>query len=332
MLDELGVAGVVDPGGRAGHVHVALDGPWSAVRERVLGLRSIHRAVRPVATLELPATGALEAVRRWVAEQHGSIAELADPSTSFRVSCKRLGTHPFTSEDVARVAGAGVRDAAPHPVDLKGFEVELRCDVDGTLATLGVQLTGRSHAQRRVGPYSQRTSLRSNVAWALLALTRVSAPTAVLDPFAGAGTVLAEAGRRWPAATLAGGDRSEQAVAGSAANLAAAGLGERSTLRLHDARRLAEAWPDGAFDLIATNPPFGHRLGQGEDLLGFYGAVLDSVDRVATDDAHFALLVHRRGAFNRALARSPRWTTRHVRVIELGGLYVGLFVLGRPPG
>lgn len=324
VLEELGMPGTVDPDGRAGHIHVE-----GEIGDRIGELRSIHRAVRVVAELDLPERAPLDAIRAWVAEQHAAIPELSEPDRSFRVTSKRVGTHPFTSEDVQRVAGAGVRDAAPHPVDLKRFDVELRCDVAHDRCTLGVQLTDRSFANRRRGPYSQRTSLRGNVAWALLTLARIE-PTAVLDPFVGAGTILSEAGALWPQARLAGGDRLQRAVDGATENLQAEDLGARSTIRLHDARDLAASWPEATFDLVATNPPFGHRLGRGEDLGQLYEQLLHSVDRVATADARLVVLVHRRGAFNRALGRTDRWVTRHVRVIELGGLYVGVFVLGRP--
>ncbi|MEZ4321760.1 MAG: methyltransferase [Myxococcota bacterium] len=319
--------GTTCPEGLAGHVRVACDASWDRVEPVLRGLRSVHRVVRGVDAFALDRSRPLAQIQERVTGAVPGIPELADPSRSFRATCSRTGTHDFTSEDVERVTGAGVRAVAKHPVRLKGFDVELRCDVRDDTVQLGVQLGGLS--RRSTGPYSQRTSLRANVAWALLELAvHGSPPRRVLDPFCGAGTVLVEAGLRWPEVGLFGGDRLDVAVAGTRENLAHAGLAERSTVAAVDARRLEEAWPGERFDAIVTNPPFGKRLGRALDLAAFYGSFLRSAATVATDDARLVMLAQRRGEVNRALSGTG-WRTVHVRVVELGGLYVGVFVLGR---
>lgn len=331
VLDELrslGVAdlrGVICPEGRAGHVHAeASGGLWAAVQM----LRSVHRVVRPVARLELPGDGALAFLRSELARLAPSVPELTTGEPTFRVSCKRTGTHPFTSEDVARVAGAGIRDALPRAVRLRGFDVHVRCDVAERVARVGVQRVGVALSSRAPGPFRPKTSLRANVAWALLQLARPDGVARrVIDPFAGAGTVLVEAGARWPEARLAGSDLHERCVAGLRENLAFQGL--EAEVRQGDARRLAEVWPEGDFDTIATNPPFGKRMGAGVDLEALYRRFLAGAAAVATSDARMAVLVGRRGAFNRALRAAGAWETRHVRIVEVGGLYPGVFVLGR---
>ncbi len=327
--DERGMAIVraePNPDGLAGHVLVQVDAPWSELRSELLALRSAHRAIRWLTRLTLDGADPLGQIRAAVSEVVPSISELDDLERSFRVTSSRTGTHPFTSEDVQRVAGAGVRAVALHPVSLEAFDVEIRCDVRDRTCRLGVQL-GRI-SRRASGPYTQRTSLRGNVAWALLQLAFPDrAPQHLLDPFCGAGTVLREAGRRWPEVQLAGLDRLEAAAQGTRANLVDAGLHERAVVRCGDARELAELWPAGTFDAVVGNPPFGKRLGRGLDLVRFYGDVLQSAGAVCRPGARLVLLVHRRHAFNVALRKRGGWSIRHVRVIELGGLYVGVFVL-----
>lgn len=316
------------PDGLAGHVRCDVDDSWIALRPVLLGLRSAHRAVRWLARVPIDGPDPLHQIQRAVSEVVPQIPELDDIRRSFRVTSSRTGAHDFTSEDVQRVAGAGVRAVARHPVSLEAFDVELRCDVRNLECQIGVQLGALSRG--RTGPYTQRTSLRSNVAWALLQLARPdAAPTRLLDPFCGAGTVLSEAGRRWSTVALAGADRLEVAAQGTRDNLDHAGLLGRGEVRCADARGLAEQWPADTFDTVVTNPPFGKRLGRGLDLERFYRDVLNALAVVCTPDARTVLLAHRRSTFNRALRASGAWSTRHVRVIELGGLYVGAFVLGR---
>ncbi len=324
-LDELRelagptVAGVLRPDGRAGHLRVEGEGDLlgSALR-----MRSIHHIVRPIAEFAVPDAEPLRAIRSAIAEIAPAIPEFGPVEATFRVTCARSGDHPFTSEQVEREAGAGVRDALPRAVRLKGMDVEVRCDVRGDRAQVGVQLTGRS-LSRRPGVYRPHTSLRANVAWAMLALAHLDAPpTRLLDPFVGAGTILSEAAARWPQVGLFGSDREARTATGARQN-----LGDRAEIREGDARRLGQVWPDHTFDLLVTNPPFGHRLAGDADLGSLYRAFLEGAADRAEPGARLVVLAQRRGDFNRALRAVDRWETRHVRMIELGGLYVGLFVL-----
>lgn len=311
VVAELGGVATALPG----HVEV------TAPVDELLRSPILHHVVRPVARFPLRD---LDDVRARVAALAATLPELAADGT-FCVRCTRVGEHPFTSEDVERIAGAGVRDAVLRPVRLRDPDVLLRCDVVGDEVHVGVQLTRRAASRRDPGPFRPVTTLRPSVAWHLLTLA--GPPRRLLDPCCGAGTILVEAGRRWPAAALCGSDLHDGPVRGTRTNLAAAGLvGE---VRRGDARRLVDVWPEAGFDRIVTNPPFGRRLGAGLVLDRFYGALLAQAAQVATADARLVLLAEDRGAVNRALATGPGWRTLHVRVVELGGLYVGAFLLAR---
>ncbi len=309
--------------GMAGHVRVAFAG--QGLTDAVAGLRTIHRWIRPVAQWAWPEVDPLGDLRARVSAAVADVPELADDGACFRVRCHRVGEHPFGSEDVERVAGAGVRDHRLLPVRLRGPAVVVRCDVRGPEVRLGVE---RGGVARPTWPWRQATSLKPQLAAGLLALGRpfgAEPPAAVGDPFCGGGTLLLEAAARWPAARLLGGDRSAAAAEGVAANLAALGASARASVAEGDARALA--WPEKV-DLLVMNPPFGDRLGRELDLEAFYRSVLGAALDVTTPDARAVVLARRRGAFNRAL-RGSGWATRHVRIVELGGQYAGAFVLGR---
>jgi 23S rRNA G2445 N2-methylase RlmL len=248
-----------------------------------------------------------------------AIPELAPEDAVFRVRCTRVGVHPFTSEDVEREAGAGVRAWATRGVRLKGPAVVVRCDVRDRDVLVGVELEG---IRRPPPPYRPTTSLKPTLAWGLLALAGRPARE-LLDPFAGGGTVLLEAAATWPGARLHASDLHDRNVDGLRLNL------PRAEVRSGDARRLDEVWADRRFDTVVTNPPFGRRLARDVDLEGLYRGFLRSAALVTTDDARVVVLAQKRGAFNRALRAVGAWETRHVRIVEVGGLYAGAFVLQR---
>jgi hypothetical protein len=92
---------------------------------------------------------------------------------------------------------------------------------------------------------------------AALARLAGAAPAAhVWDPFVGSGAELIERDRFAAAAHVTGTDLDPAALDAARANLAAAGLADRATLLLHDARTA----PVRDVDLILTNPPLGRRL------------------------------------------------------------------------
>ena len=333
VLDELRfriapatVTGEMRFDGLAGHVRVTADLDADALRDAALALRSVHRAVRPLGTFEVPREDPLGAIQRAVAGFAGPLPELS-PDVSFRVRCKRLGTHAFTSEDVERAAGAGVRDVLPRRVRLKDPDVVLRVDVRDDVGRVGVALAPASWSRRSTGPFRPTTSLRANLAWGLLAIARPldgPPPGRLLDPFVGAGTILSEAVATWPGVEAWGSDLQARCAEGAREN-----LGDRAVVRTGDARRLGDVWPEGGVDTVVTNLPFGRRMGKATDLAALYAAFLAGALAVTTPNARLVAMTEDRAAFNRALGRQHGWQTRHVRIVEIGAIYAGVFVLSR---
>jgi tRNA (guanine6-N2)-methyltransferase len=321
----LPVTAELRPEGRAGWVRVTAEADEAALLDAADRLRSVHRVIRPVAAATLPVHEPLAWLRAWVADHALALRELDAEGTTFRVRCARSGSHTFSSEDVEREAGAGVRAARWRPVSLRDPAVEVRCDVRDDRVHLGVTRP-RALSMRHDGPYRPATTLRPNLAWALCHLARPDTRAeALLDPFVGAGAVLVEAAARWPGVALHGSDQQARCVEGTRANLAHAGLpGE---VREGDVRALADVWEGHRFDTFVADPPFGQRHGAHVDLGALYRAFLVGCAEIAADDARLAALVLRRGVFNRAIRASGAWEIRHVRVVEVGGLYAGVFVL-----
>jgi putative N6-adenine-specific DNA methylase/tRNA (guanine6-N2)-methyltransferase len=150
----------------------------------------------------------------------------------------------------------------------------------------------------------------------------------VLDPFCGSGTILWEAGALWPDAHLVGNDWDEETLAGARRNAEAQALTDRVTLHEADVWHLDETLDGLRADLIVTNPPFGVRLGSSMDFGPFYRRVLRQFAAVLRPDGRVVMLVLRQSPFQQALRETEAFDVRHVRAIEIGGLYPRVFVLG----
>jgi len=299
--------------------------------ERALALaqsmKSIHHVLAPLYTFSLPddPEAALRTIRTTV---EALDVEPMDEAGTFRVTTVRRGEHDFTSIDVQREAGAGLEAHYGTTVDLKEYDVEVRVDVHGDRCLVSVQHTQQALSRRQARLFQPRAALKPNVAYALLRLPHLDGPPdTVLDPFCGSGTILWEAGALWPSARLLGNDWNEETLAGARDNAEAQGLTDRVTFFESDVWYLAEELGDPNVDLIATNPPFGVRLASSMDFRPFYRRVLQQCAEVLAPDGYVVMLVLRQGPFNAARGEVDALSVRHVRVIEIGGLYPRVFVL-----
>ena len=324
-LDPAGLAW--PEAGVAGRVRVEVPAAADTARELALGMRTIHHALRHVATFPLPQRGGLERV---AARMRAADWPELGPATPFRATSARHGTHDFSSYDLQATAGAVLQERTGAPVDLEGYAVNVQVDAVHERCIIGVRWTDRPLGLRFERRFNRRVALKPPVAAAMLRLAcRGRAPATVMDPFCGTGTILLEAAATLPGARLVGSDVSAACVAGAADNLAAARLGARATLARVDARDLATRHPPGEIDLIVTNPPYGRRLGRGLDFTRFYTDFLESARQVLAPGGRLAILVGKRGAFNAARRRVGGWDVRHVRIIEMSRVRAGLFIVDR---
>lgn len=325
------------PDAPSGRVSVRIAVPTESAVALVRGLRTVHHILRPVARLPLTPGADRDAALAEIRTLVGALAvsEL-DDAPSFRVTTKRVGEHPFSSEDAARWAGAGVRDRHPGlPVDLEDYAVNLRADVRDDTLSVAVQYTRAALSRRRVGPYRPRVALKAPVAWAMLTLAAEALgrdPAVILDPFCGSGTLLREAAERWPACRVLGSDAFAVPTEGARENLAALGLDYRSEVRLGDATALSAVWPElrgGACDLIVANPPYGLRLGSRTDLYALYHGFLVEAAALVPVGHRLVVIATARRRLNKAIRHAPVWHTVHVRVVETGGIWPMMAVLER---
>lgn len=315
----------VAPSPAKGRVPVTIDAGADELVPLVLNLRSIHHVIRDVEQFPLPADDPLTGIRTQLA---GLDIPGLDATTPFRITSVRSGDHEFSSMDVQAAAGAGVVARSAAPVDLRGYACHVQVDVLDDTVFVGLRWSEHPLSRRFRRPYERRVALAANVAYAML---RLAMPDGLggrlLDPCCGTGTILLEAGAIAPTVQLVAGDSDTRSVAGCAQNLAYYGLSDRAQTRRTDARQLTELSDLGPFDAIVTNPPFGRRLGQRIDFHRFYRELLAGAREIISPGGRLVLLADKRNAFNSACHQAGGWHIQDVRIIELGGIHPGIFVL-----
>lgn len=303
---------------------VRLKGRGGDLEAVALRGRSIHHVLRRIDEFQATTLGAIvRAAARW------DVPELDEGSWCVR--CRRVGAHAFSSVDVEREVGAALFARCAGPVRLRGWDHCVRVELRGSHCAVGLQRTQAPLSHRFYPrPYQQRTALKANVAFAALRQLP-SPPRTLLDPFAGSGTILLEAGAVLPRTRLFGSDRRSLAADGCRANLTAFGLAHRSEVRAGEVERLAEVWEDRRFDAIVTNPPYGVRMGAGLDFARFYARLLLSAGRVLAPGGSLVLLATHEDALRRAAA-AQGWRVGAPLRVETRSVRPAIVRLWRPPG
>jgi len=317
-LADRGYRGEARPYGYAGLVRTNADAA------EIGSLRSIHHAIVERASRLLSSTDLGSAVR---AIADVPFPELG-PAVSFAVRVHRRGDHGFKSPDLERALGSALVERYRAPVDLENPRVLIRVDLFGARALVGLQLTRAPLSRRYRKVYAPPAALKTTVAYGLLRLAGVRGEGRLLDAFTGSGTIAIEAAQVFPGIRVVAVDKNPRAVAGAVANAASAGVEGRIRFLVADARKLAERLSPG-FDWIIANPPYGRRLGRNEDLRALYGRFFDQASLILNPGGRLVLLAKRRGMAVRLVQERPELRLRHLRVVELGGLYVGLLLIER---
>jgi len=318
-----------EPFGFEGQVLIHTSANRAAMLDVAERMRSVHHVSRFVHEFETtPDEAGLDVI--WEELRHVDIVDLEDAET-FRITGRRRGTHDYTSVDVQRVAGDAVEKRYSHlSVDLEGYDVDVRVDLFQDDVLVGVQYTDDALSKRYEKVYNPKTSLKTTVAYGMLELARIDRHDIknLYDPFCGAGTILLEAADRYPELELFGSDIESDAGEGTMTNARAAGLEARIETWQADLLEM-ETDEYGPFEVIVTNPPFGVRLGADKNFYAFYLEMLGQFEALLTAAGRVVLLVLERGAFRGAMADFPGFSIKHVRIVETGGLYPGVFVLER---
>src|SRR6266545_4844341 len=256
-----------------------------------------------------------------------------------RVSGRRpsalLGdTSLFDQVEAVRRLRAELTERTGLPEDPDDGELYLRIrrarqPADGWEAL--VRLSPRPLSARAWRAFNLPGALNATIAAAMVELSRPRASDRVLNLMCGSGTILVERLAHGPAALAAGCDLDPAALAGSGANLDAAGLADAAALARMDATALALR--DVACKVLLADLPYGHRMGTHEANAALYPAVLAEAARVTEPDGVMVLVTHELRLFERCLPEARRWWSveRTVQVDQKGHHPV-IYLLRRRPG
>jgi 23S rRNA G2445 N2-methylase RlmL len=284
----------------------------------------------------------LERIRRWTAHEadwanllrlHHAVRPRPKGKPTYRLVTQMTGTHGYRRVDAGKALAKGLAGHLPaswRPAE-ENAAVEIWLTIHEKTAVCGLRLSDRSMRHRTYKREHLPASLRPTLAAALVRLAEAGLHEVVVDPMCGAGTILAELlGARevlWerakeqgqrpkdsgPRLTVVGGDLEAAALSCAAVNLRTLGL---VGLVRWDARRLPLA--DQSVDCIISNPPFGKRLGEPEEMATLYCRLVVEYDRVLRAGGRAVLLVSDVAALKDA-ARSAGWKLlQQVRVRVLG--------------
>ena len=218
---------------------------------------------------------------------------------TFRVTCHRIGDHPFQTPQVEREMGGAMMEyytnAKPQMND---YDVHVRVDIVGDDVILGTQCNVDDLSKRRQGlQFRNGVSIKCNLAYVMLRLADIRPDQILVDPFCGSATILLEALELTQGnLNCIGMDVSRKAARGATENIRALFSDQQCKVHCCDARSLRKHVADESVDAIVTNVPWGIQTGHKQsvqDLQQLYEIVLRSSWYILKDGGRIVLLVLR---------------------------------------
>lgn len=213
----------------------------------------------------------------------------------FSVTASFVGKRNYTTEELKLAVAEGMAKAKNVPNLLyvdndRQADLNLRLFIEHETAWVGVRLAEDALNQRPYKRASIPGSLKAPVAASLIRLAtaeplpEMSRNSLLLDPFCGAGTILAEASLM--GFEVLGGDIDSKAICATRQNLAPIGAQDR--VRRWDAKRLPLA--DDSVDRMVTNMPWGRQVTVDSGLGHLYRASFSEMLRVLAPGGRILVL------------------------------------------
>ena len=331
----------------------AILGPLRSVEERVMhgrvivdtgrDLRDVSRRLGEMHSIHraslLLSRGKICGEEKCLKDLHAAVAssgieEYVNPHTSFAVRAYRYGSHEYTSMDLARIAGDAVLEAARlrygsrPPVDLRSPNIIVGIHVVMDEYFVALELTGDISMHRRgYRIYDHPAALKPTLAYALIRLSGAVDGETIMDPMCGGGTVAIEAAMLFEDSPIICVDKNPRHVRGALLNAAAARVTPRIKFMVGDARRL-EALVDRV-DRVASNPPYGIRMGDPWTIRRLYDAFLRSLSRVLAEEGRAALITTEAEYIRSNVLGAAGLREAEARRVAHGDLWVHIMVLER---
>ena len=259
------------------------------------------------------------------------IEEYIGPHVSFAVRAERLGSHEYTSMDIAWVAGKAIKDLYSRvgpspPVNLDYPAVIVRVDVIGETCFISICTTGDQSLHRRgYRVYDHPAALKPTIAYAMAMMSQVSENSVVVDPMCGGGTIPIECCFLGFQCKIYGMDISPKHVQGAKLNALAAGVHDKISFRVGNARRIDEEL-NIDIDRIISNLPYGIRAGRRSIIKPLYRDFLSSARKTLKDDGLITILTTELRLIKR-LANDLNYAVKGYRRVFHGNLHPFIVML-----
>jgi 23S rRNA G2445 N2-methylase RlmL len=272
----------------------------------------------------------LDIIRTWTARKpdwehlfklHHKLRPKTKGRPTYHVVCQMQGEHGFRRADAREAFVAGLAGKIPHGWQYQNENawLEVWLTIYSKTAVCGVRLSDRTMRHRTYKLEHVAASLRPTVAAAMVRLAGIGPGMTVLDPFCGAGTILAEAldvaekRSRAGRVRVVGGDIDPNTVFVASQNLERVG---KADLARWDATALP--LETASVDRIVSNPPFGKQLSSIDQIGPLYEAAAAEWDRVLRPGGRAVLLAMEQEGLKRAVQAHGWSATRQTRVRLLG--------------
>ncbi len=304
---------------------------YSGPVERLMDLRSAV-AVHLVERFDIPRPKALlghQHFTRLIAAIRTVIGlHPAGTFKTFRVSA--AGAESTTMRRLRSEIGSAVR--LDEQTDEAHLHLSVRRSASGGGWEALVRLTPMPFSARAWRVCNRPDAVNATVAHAMVALPGHSHSDRFLNLGCGSGTLLVERLAAGPAATVVGLDLDPEAIRCSERNLNAAGVRREADLILGDLH--SPPLPDGSFDAVVADLPFGMLANTDIGLDGLYESALSETARLVVKDGAFTVITARRRLFEDTLARNAALWRRtaevHLRVsFHRGYIAPSIYLLRR---
>jgi tRNA (guanine6-N2)-methyltransferase len=210
----------------------------------------------------------------------------------FSVTASFVGKRNYTTEETKLAVADGVARNVPgwtYVTDDRQADLNLRLFMEHETVWVGARLARDALNRRHYKLASVPGSLKASVAASLVrisgaGLDRAPQNSVLLDPFCGAGTILAEAGLMGFA--VLGGDAQSNAFRVARENLGHAGV--NAWVRQWDAAQLP--LPDNSVERVVTNLPWGRQVTVDSGHEDLYSGAFHEILRVLTPRGRIVVL------------------------------------------
>jgi len=242
---------------------------------------------------------------------------------TFRITPNVVGRHNFRRVDIRIAAENALEDRYRWKVDPSDPDLEIRIDLEGEEALVGLRLSDKIMRRRPYKVEHTPASLKPTVAYCMVRLSDPASGDIFLDPMCGAGTILIERAKAAPYDRIIGGDIDREVLTIAEENVIASG--EDIELRRWGATALP--LDDASIDKLVCNLPFGKQISSPQDNRKLYIGFFAEMERILKPKAKVVLLTSEERSTDRLISKSGMLKKLRKFSIELLGLRPYIYVL-----